>query len=58
LKADFALEPQAKDRLVRARAALSAEVVWKGEVAEVPLGGGKAVRLVREGGAFKVAALE
>lgn len=58
LKADFEAEPLARERLVRARAALKEEVVWKGEAAELPVGEGGAVRLMREGGAFKVAAIE
>jgi hypothetical protein len=55
---DFAAEPLAKERLARARAGLSASVVWSEDQAQLPLGGGKAVRLVREGGVFRVAALE
>ena len=55
---DFAAEPLAKERLQRARAALAGEVVWAGDEAQLPLGGGKAVRLLREGGSYKVAALE
>ena len=58
LKADFAAEPLAKERLERARAALAGDFVWRGETAELPVGEGKSVKLVREGGAFKVAALE
>jgi len=57
-KADFAAEPLAKERLDRARAALGSEILWKGETAELAVGDGKSVKLVREGGAFKVAALE
>ncbi len=58
LQNDFAAEPGARDRLARARAALGAELVWSGQSAALPLGGGKAVRLVREDGAYKIAALE
>jgi hypothetical protein len=61
LEKDFALEPQAKDRVARVRAALAR----KGLVVEVsregvqfPLGEGRAVRLVREAGDYRIAALE
>jgi len=58
LKQDFALEPRAKDLLARARTALKGSPREVGEVVEYPIGDGSAVRLVREGGAFKIAALE
>ncbi|MFZ5471793.1 MAG: hypothetical protein ACOZIN_20380 [Myxococcota bacterium] len=58
LAEDFAAEPLARERVARARAALFAEWVWKGDVAEASVGDGKAVKLLREAGAFKVAALE
>lgn len=55
---DFAAEPLAKERLSRAREALAAALVWGKDEVQLPLGGGKAVRLSREGGSYKVAALE
>ena len=60
LEKDFALEPQAKDRVARVRAALGGQVPLEvsREGAKLPLGGGRAVQLVREGGGYKVAALE
>jgi len=58
LKSDFEAEPLAKDRLERARVALAQPPVVRGDVAEFPIGAGKAVRLVKEGGNFRVAALE
>ena len=59
LEQDFADEPLAKERLERARGALSRGARLVGaEVAEFPIGGDRAVRLVREQGDFRVAALE
>lgn len=58
LRADFEIEPLARERLARARAALSSEPRWNGEWVQFPLGEGRAVRLVREGGVFKVGGLE
>jgi hypothetical protein len=58
LAKDFALEPLAKERLARARAALSGPVVLEDGVATFPIGEGRAVRLVREGGLYRVSALE
>lgn len=58
LRQDFAAEPLAGERLARARAALAGEVVWTDGGAELPIAEGASVKLVREGGAFKVAALE
>jgi len=58
LKRDFALEPRAKDLLGRARTALKGSAKEEGDVVEYPIGDGNAVRLVREGGAFRIAALE
>lgn len=60
LEKDFQLEPQAKDRVARVRAALGgkAEVEVSREGARLPLGDGRAVQLVREGGGYKIAALE
>jgi hypothetical protein len=58
LQEDFALEPLARERLQRARAALRQGPRLRGEGAEFAIGDGKAVRLVREGGAYRVASLE
>jgi hypothetical protein len=60
LEKDFALEPQAKDRVARVRAALGGkvEVEVSREGARLPLGNGRAVQLVKEGGGYKIAALE
>jgi hypothetical protein len=58
LRRDFLDEPLAKERLERARSALAQRPAIHGEVAEFPIGDGKAVRLVREQGDFRVAALE
>ncbi len=58
LRRDFEEEPLAKDRLERARQALRQGPSVRGDVADFPLGSGKAVRLVREDGTFRVAALE
>jgi len=58
-EADFKAEPLARERLARARAALDANAPAHHAGAVLfPIGGGKAVRLVLEGGAFRVAALE
>jgi hypothetical protein len=57
-KEDFEREPQAKERLARARQALAHAPVLREGVAEYPLGDGRAIRLVREGRAFRLAALE
>ena len=58
LKADFGAEPAAQARLARIRAALPGrwEVTPAGP--QLPLGEGKALKLLREGGGLKVAALE
>jgi len=58
LEQDFRLEPLARDRLARVRAALSGRVDIFPDGAQLPLGGGRAVRLVREGGGYTIAALE
>ena len=59
LEQDFEDEPLARERLERARGALSRGALFVGaEVAEFPIGAGRAVRLVREHGDFRVAALE
>ena len=55
---DFAAEPLAKEKLARAREALAGELVLEEGRARFPLGEGKAVQLVREGGTYRVAALE
>ena len=58
LKQDFELEPRAKELVGRARSALKRGGREANGVAEYPIGDGKAVRLVRENGAFKIASLE
>lgn len=58
LKADFTSEPAALSRLARIRAAREGR--WEVTLAgpQLALGEGKALKLVREGGTLKVAALE
>lgn len=58
LKADFGAEPSAVARLQRIRAAVNG--AWETTLAgpQLPLGDGRALKLLREGGALKVAALE
>ena len=58
LKADFASEPVALSRVERIRAARAA--AWDVTLAgpRLPLGEGKSLKLVREGGALKISALE
>ncbi len=58
LRSDFSTEPSAQIRLERIRAALPGR--WEVTLAgpQLPLGEGKTLRLLREGGALKVAALE
>jgi hypothetical protein len=58
LKADFSTEPAAASRLARIRTALAGR--WEVTIAgpQLPLGEGKTLKLVREGEALKVAALE
>src|SRR5229473_625499 len=58
LKQDFELEPRAKELVGRARSALKRGGREAGGVAEYSIGDGKAVRLVRENGVFKIASLE
>lgn len=58
LRRDFESEPLAKERLDRARQALRQQPSLRGNSAEFPIGSGKAVRLVREDGTFRVASLE
>lgn len=58
LEKDFQLEPLAKERLARVRAALGNPVAVSADGAQLPLGDGRAVRLVKEGGGYTIAALE
>lgn len=55
---DFEAEPLAKERLARARVAATRPGQPQGDSVLFPIGDGKAVKLVREDGAFRVAALE
>jgi hypothetical protein len=58
LARDLAVEPQGKERLARARAALETPLQLEGDAARFPLGGELAVKLVREQGTFRVDSLE
>ncbi len=58
LASDFVRDPSARDRLARARAALSGPVTVTSSGVEFPVGENRAVRLLREAGAYRVAALE
>jgi hypothetical protein len=58
LEDDFRKEPLSRERLERARAALGTPPVLEGDEARFELGEGRAVRLVREGDVYRVAALE
>ncbi len=58
LQQDFEVEPLARERLARARAALAQEPVIQGETAAFPVGEGRSVRLRREEGSYRVASLE
>ena len=58
LAADFAVEPLAKERLARVRAALDQGFTVRGDQATLALGAGRAFVLVKEQGAWRVAALE
>jgi hypothetical protein len=58
LREDFQREPLAPERLRRARLAWQGPVRVTRSGAEFPLGDERAVRLVREGGAWRVAAIE
>lgn len=58
LRADFAAEPLAGERLRRLRTALQGAYVQEGSRAWFPLGEGRAFLLEREGDAWRVAALE
>ena len=58
LEQDFKAEPLAKERLARAREALSHPAVVKGDRVLFPIAGGRAVQLVLENGAYRVLAIE
>lgn len=58
LKADFEAEPQAKERVARAKAALEKEPILEAGRARFPLGEGRFVQLALEEGAYRVVALE
>ena len=58
LKADFGAEPAAQARLARIRAALPGRWELTPAGPQLPLSEGKTLRLLREGGGLKVAALE
>lgn len=58
LREDFKREPLAAERVRRARLALRGPVKVTGAEAEFPVGQERAVRLVREAGEYRVAALE
>jgi hypothetical protein len=58
LQEDLSREPLGRERMARARHALQSAAVLRGDGAEWPLGDGKAVRLIREDGAFRVVSLE
>ena len=58
LHEDFQREPLAAERLERARLSLKGPLQETEAGVNFPLGGERAVRLVREGGEFRVAALE
>lgn len=58
LKADFATEPKAKERLDRIRASLDGKWQLTADGATLPLGEGKRVKLTREGGDLFVGAIE
>ncbi len=55
---DFQREPLARERLRRARLALKGQVKVAGNEATISLGADRAVRLVREEGGYRVAAIE
>ncbi|MGI5865560.1 MAG: hypothetical protein ACOX6T_26355 [Myxococcales bacterium] len=59
LAADFdQVEGAARERLTRAALAASREPIIAGNTAELPVGGGKCVRLVKEDDGWKIQALE
>ena len=57
-EADFHAEPLARERLARARTALAYEPVIDGDVVAFPVGEGRAVRLRREEGGYRILSLE
>jgi Zn-finger nucleic acid-binding protein len=58
LREDFKREPLSAERVRRARLALEGDVRVTAAGAEFPIGQGRAVRLVREAGEYRVAAIE
>ncbi|HYO53561.1 hypothetical protein [Archangium sp.] len=58
LREDFKHEPLSAERVRRARLALKEDVRVTASGAEFPIGKGRAVRLVREAGEYRVAAIE
>jgi hypothetical protein len=58
LTADFDAEPLALDRLRRVEEALSSQPLLDGGVAELPLGPGRALVLVREEAGWRIDRLE
>ena len=58
LREDFERDPLAAERLRRARLVVRGPVRLTGTGAEFPLGGERAVRLEREAGEYRVAAIE
>ncbi|MGQ0504011.1 MAG: hypothetical protein ACT4TC_01700 [Myxococcaceae bacterium] len=58
LRADFDAEPSAGQRLDRIRAALSSPFQVTPEGAQLVLGEGKVLRLIREAESYRVASLE
>ena len=58
LREDFKREPLSAERVRRARLALEGDVRVTASGAEFPLGTDRAVRLVREAGEYRVAAIE
>lgn len=57
-KADFQASPENRDRLSRAKAALNGSPEHVGNEVRFNIGDGRAVRLVREGDGYRVAAIE
>jgi hypothetical protein len=58
LQTDFDAEPQVKERLARARAALAGPWKVERDAAALGLGEGRTLKLEREGELWRVAALE
>lgn len=56
--ADFASDPGARERVARARLALQGPLRWGPDGVELPIGADRAVKLVREGDAYRLAAIE